>query len=121
MSTVSPETTNADVISPPKYTANAESPHDEKIAIDRRRKPPRSRYRADQPSANESSPRKRISSRFDCFSCAGKYIELGWYTIAADPAASCSCAAAVRGASVNGYSSAAGSSWRNCHAVAFAG
>lgn len=34
MSTVSPETTNADVISPPKYTANAESPHDEKIAIE---------------------------------------------------------------------------------------
>ncbi|KAG9497532.1 hypothetical protein J7337_010393 [Fusarium musae] len=34
MSTVSPETTNADVISPPKYTANAESPRDEKIAIE---------------------------------------------------------------------------------------
>ncbi|EWZ46414.1 hypothetical protein BFJ70_g9336 [Fusarium oxysporum] len=34
MSTVSPETTNADIISPPKYTANAESPRDEKIAIE---------------------------------------------------------------------------------------
>ncbi|KAF9783044.1 hypothetical protein IL306_010586 [Fusarium sp. DS 682] len=33
-SAVSPETINADIISPPKYTANADSPKDEKIAIE---------------------------------------------------------------------------------------
>ncbi|KAF4337728.1 hypothetical protein FBEOM_8396 [Fusarium beomiforme] len=34
MTTVSPVTTNADIISPPKYTADADSPKDEKIAIE---------------------------------------------------------------------------------------